>query len=209
MIPVTTTLSMPGHIAQGLAAGLYTRIGGMIQEAQTGQIVMWLREAGGLEQVTSQGLNLLGAAASVLNLGITTMGFAIVLKRLSDLEHRLQQAQEVLRQIDVKLDISFYTNMRAALDLAANALTMVNVKNREASAMQAINRFAEARHHYTALVDTELQKRSRAVDKYLATLALAYVAEARCYLELEEIDAAHRLLEIGMTELTPRVRQHI
>jgi len=212
MIPLVTTLSMPNHIAQGLATGNYTRIGGVIQDSHTGQVVMWLREAGGVQQLPSLGLNILptiGAAASVLNLGITTMGFAVVLKRLSDLEQRLQQAQQVLSRIGVMLDISFYANFRAALDLAANALTMTSVKNREASAMRAIDRFAAARHHYTALADNQLQNRSQAIDEYLATLALAYAAEARCYLELEEIATANELLRTGTTELNQRVRQHV
>ena len=150
-----------------------------------------------------------GAAASVLNLGITTCGLALVLKRLNDLEARVQLVQKALERIGVMLDITFYANLRAALDMATNALTMNKSQNREASAMQAIERLALARHHYTALVDLQLAQRSQVVDEYIATLALTYVAEARRYLELEEIDVVRQLLQTGAVAITTRVRQHV
>lgn len=165
-----------------------------------------------MEQIPSHVLNFLpsvGAVASVLNLSMTTMGFLVVLKRLSDLEQRMQAAQEVLQQINDKLDLSFYTNFRAALDLAVNTFTMTGLENRKASAMQALNRFAEARHYYTALADAELDKRSQVIDEYLSTLTLTYVAEARCFLELEECDTAARLLGQGETVLRSRAERYI
>lgn len=212
MTLLTTTLSMPNYIAHGLASGKYTRIGGVIQEADTGKIVMWLREVPGAHQAVSQVGDLLpslGGVASVLNLGMTTLGFVVVLARLNELEGRLQIVQQMLKQIDRKLDISFYANVRAAVDLAMNAFSMNSAKNREASALQAINRFAEAHHHYMALVDLELQQRTQVVDEYLATLMLIYITEARCYLELEEIDTAQRLLQNSVSVVDTRVRQHV
>jgi hypothetical protein len=44
--------------------------------------------------------------------------------RLRELEKRLQQAQEVLNKINYKIDLGYYANFRAALDLAVNAFTM-------------------------------------------------------------------------------------
>lgn len=203
----TVTLSMPSWIERGVANGTYELVGGVVRRADTKQVVAWLREAGAGQQVSTGVLNLLpsvGAAASILNLGVTTMGFAVVLQRLHGLEQRLLAAQAILQQIDQKLDIGFYANFRAALDLAVNAFMMTSGENRKASALQAINRFAEARHHYTALADAELERRSQVIDEYLSTLALAYVAEARCYLELEERDTAQRLLEQGVVVLRSR-----
>jgi tetratricopeptide (TPR) repeat protein len=212
MAVVTTTLSMPDWIVRGLLTNRYERVGGVVRDAQTKQVIMWLREAGGVDKLTSSTLGLLptlGSAASILNLAVTSIGFAVVIKRLGDLERRLQQAQAALQHIGVMLDIGFYGNFRAALDLAINALTMANAKNREASAMQAIGRLAEARHHYTALTDTHLKQASQVVDEYLATLALAYITEARCYLELEEVDVAQRILGRGISEVDTRVRQYV
>ncbi len=46
-------------------------------------------------------------------------------------------------------------------------------------------------------------------DEYLSTLCLAYVTEARCYLELDEIDTARRRLQEGAAILRPRFEKHI
>src|SRR5690349_7059139 len=145
MASLITTLFMPRWIEQGLATGKYVRIGGVIQEVNTGKVVMWLREIGSSGKVVLHVGNLLSivcAAASVLNLGITTCGFALVLKRLNELEARVQVVQKALERIGVMLDITFYANLRAALDMATNALAMNKSQNREASAMQAIDRLA-------------------------------------------------------------------
>jgi hypothetical protein len=84
---------------------------------------------------------------------------------------------------------------------------MVNPENRKASAMQAINRFLEAEQHYMHLADTELNRGSQVADEYLSTLTLAYVTEARCYLELEELATAHRRLQEGVAVVRPRTER--
>lgn len=203
---VNASFHVPEYIAQGLSNGTYERVGGVIREADSKQVVAWLREAGKLgESVLPQ----VSAVSSVLNLAVSTMGFIVVLKRLGVIEQRLEQAQEILQTIDYKIDLSFYANFRAALDLAINAFTMTNSETRKMSAMQAINRFLEAEHHYTKLTDIEIGNGSQVADEYLSTLCLAYVTEVRCYLELEEIDTAHRRLQEGAAILRPRFEKHI
>jgi hypothetical protein len=212
MATLTTTLVLPNWIVQGLESGIYERVGGVVRDAQTKQVVAWLRETGSIGRLVPQSLGLLptlGAAVSVLNLAVTTIGFAVMIKRLGDLDERLQQAQEALRHVGVMLDIGFYGNFRAALDLATNALTMANAKHRAASAMHAISNLAKARYQYSALVDTQLEQGSQVADEYLAILALAYVAESRCYLELEEVGTAQRILEHGTVAVGSRVRRHV
>lgn len=219
MSTVNATFQVPKYIAQGLSNGTYERVGGVIREANSKQVVAWLRETGNagktLESVlqnvdaVSSVLQNVGAVSSVLNLAVSTMGFVIVLNRLGVIEHELQQAQEVLQTIDYKIDLSFYANFRAALDLAMNAFTMSNAETRKISAMHAINRFLEAEHHYTKLTDMEIGNGSQVADEYLSTLCLAYVTEVRCYLELDEIDTARRRLQEGAAILRPRFEKHI
>ena len=151
----------------------------------------------------------MGAVSSILNLAVSTMGFIIVLKRLDVIEQQLEQAQEVLQTIDYKIDLSFYANFRAALDLAINAFTMTNSEARKMSAMQAINRFLEAEHHYTNLTDIEIGNGSQVVDEFLSMLCLAYITEVRCYLELDEIDTARRRLQGAAAILRPRFEKYI
>lgn len=205
---IDVTLMLNDEIAEGLAKGRYERVGGVIRKKTTKQVVAWLREALGpaSEGDVSKPLDLspIGSAASILNLAVSTMGFAVVMSRLGVIEQELQQRQEILRWVDRKIDLSFYANFRAALDLANNAFMMSNLENRKMSAMQAINRFLEAEQHYKHLVDLELEQGSQFADEYLLTLVLAYIAEARCYLQLEEVETAHRRLKQGIVDLRPR-----
>ena len=209
MTTVNATFYIPKLIEQGLSNGAYERIGGVIREANSKQIVAWLREGGEAGKILESVLPNVGAVSSILNLAVSTIGFAVVLKRLGVIELQLQQAQEVLQTIGYKIDLSFYANFRSALDLAINAFTMDNSENRKMSAIQAINRFLEAEHHYTKLTDIEISNGSQVADEYLSTLCLAYVTEVRCYLELEEINTARRRLQEGIAILRPRFEKYI
>jgi tetratricopeptide (TPR) repeat protein len=148
-------------------------------------------------------------AASMLSLGVSAIGFVVISKKLKELEKRLEKAQVYLEKIDRKIDLSFYANFRAALDLAVNAFTMSKVENRRSSALSAINRFLEAEHIYADLTDKELASNSQIGDEYLLTLCLAYIAEARCYLELEEFDTATRRFQEGKEQINARIEKYV
>ena len=212
MNTVEATFQVPEHIVQGLSNGTYERVGGVVREVESKQVVAWLREA--YETGEPGSSNILSpfsvsAVSSTLNLAVSTMGFIIVLKRLGIIKQQLEQAQEVLRTIDYKIDLSFYSNFRTALDLAINASTMTGSENRKMSARQAIDRFLEAEHNYKNLTDKEISNGSLVAHDYLSTLCLAYATEVRCYLELEELDTARRRLQEGAAELRPRFEKHI
>jgi len=260
MIPVTVTFALADWIAKGLADGAFERVGGVIREVGSKQVVAWLREA---SSITSQGIpfvgdpvtgvlnlivsganavvsakgfsdvnqrlggieNQLGAigqslqvtqgilqvttAASILNLGVSVMGFAVIAQRLNELEKRLKQSEELLNKVNRKIDLSFYANFRAAIQLAVNAFTMTKLENRRSSALQAINRFLEAEQHYIGYTDAELEQKSQIADEYLLTLSLAYLAEARCYLELEEHETALRRFQEGAKVLRSRIHKYV
>ncbi|MBF2028455.1 MAG: hypothetical protein IGS48_17095 [Oscillatoriales cyanobacterium C42_A2020_001] len=160
-----------------------------------------------LQQV--EGLVRLSSAGSILNLGVSVVGFSVIAHCLGELEQRLQRSQELLNKVNRKIDLSFYANFRAALDLAANAFSMSKVENRRSSALAAINRFLEAEHIYTDFVDQELEQKSQITDEYLLTLCLAYLAEARCYLELEEFDTAIRRFQEGSQKIRTRIQKYV
>lgn len=168
---------------------------------QVGDVGRNLQHMQGILQITS--------AASILNLGVSVVGFAIIAQRLRELEKRLQKAQEVLSKINYKIDLGYYANFRAALDLAASAFTMSKPENRRSSALAAINRFLEAEHIYTDYTDQELEKKSQVADEYLLTLSLAYLAEVRCYLELGEFDTALRRFQEGSDAVRFRTQRYI
>jgi hypothetical protein len=212
MKPVTVSIEIPPLLAKGLAAGALERVGGAVRDVSSRETVAWLRDACELtEPLLSELLSLSKLPANVcpLTLALTTMEFAVVMRKLDAIQKQLTELQEVLHAIDYKIDLSFHANFRAALDLAANAFTMSNAETRRASALQAISRFLEAEHHYTHLTDVEIAHKSQVADDYLYTLCLAYVTEARCYLELEELETAHRRLQVGLAVVKPRMEKHV
>ncbi|WP_066376471.1 hypothetical protein [Anabaena sp. CA = ATCC 33047] len=166
-------------------------------------------EALGQNLQLTQGIFKVTTAASILNLGVSVMGFAVISQRLKELEQRLQQAQELLTKINRKIDLSFYANFRAAIELAINAFTMKKSENRRSSALQAINRFLEAEHIYTELTDIEIEQQSQIADEFLLTLSLAYLAETRCYLELEEHETALRRFQEGTIVIRSRIQKYV
>ncbi len=157
----------------------------------------------------TQGILQISTAASILNLGVSVMGFAVISQRLNDIENQLKQSQELLNKINRKIDLSFYANFRAGIELAINAFTMTKIENRRNSALQAINRFLEAEHIYKDYTVNELSQKSQIIDKYILTLSLAYIAEARCYLELEEHETAIRRFQEGTKVIRLVVNKYI
>ena len=180
-------------------ADVNQRLGGI--EQQVGNIQQGLQQVQGILQVAS--------AASVLNLGVSVMGFAVLNQRLNELEQRLKQTEELLNKINRKIDIGYYANFKAAIGLAMNAFTMTRVENRERMAIEAINRFLEAEHIYTDYTDKELEQGSQIADEYLLTLSLAYIAEARCHLELGEPKTALNRFQEGAKVLRSRIHKYV
>ena len=213
MSKIEVTSKMPQDIAKGLQDSRYERVGGTIRDRESKQTLAWLREAYEIgAPIASDVLSLAAsgsAQANPLNLAISTMQFALIMKQLNLIEQQLKQVQEVLNIIDYKIDLAFYANFRAALALANNSFTMTSSETRRICAMQAISRFLEAEHHYTHLVATEIANGSQVADDYLTTLCLAYVTEVKCYLELEELDTAHHRMQEGLAVLKPYFERHI
>jgi hypothetical protein len=216
IVPITTaTLGVKSGFAEkvirGLANGEYERVGGVIRRVDNKRVVTWLRTVR-VEFDWSKLINLgplmqLTAATSLLNLSVTAIGFAMVMQRLNAIQHKLDAIAKVLEEVNRKLDLSFYANFQAALDLARSAFAMQGEANRRIGATQAINRFLEAEHHYLGLLDMELEAGSLAVAPFLNTLILTSVSVARCYLELDEIQSARDHLQQGNEVLASRVRK--
>ena len=139
-LPIQVTFALPSLVAKGLQDGTLERVGGVIQEVISKKIVTLLRDSfsdvlrdsfsdvnqrlDGVEnQIDSLGQTLQGSqsilqvstAASILNLGISVMGFAVISQRLNEIENEIKQAQELLNKINRKIDMSFYANFHLSL----------------------------------------------------------------------------------------------
>jgi len=208
MNKVNPTFVVPQKITQGLTNGSLERVGGVIYEPRTKRVVACIRETTPTVSPVSKLLQI-GASASILNLGVTMMGFAVVNQRLDLIEQRLQQVQELLNKINRKIDLAFHANFRAALDLAVDAMKIKDAETRKGMAIHAISKLKDADHIYIDYADKELEQSSKIADEYLQTLVLTYVTEARCYLELEQVDSAFDRLQLGATKLRPRIQRYV
>ncbi len=208
MQTVNATYGVSEEISVGLSNGNLERIGGFIRDRKTSKVVACVRETTPNISPASKLLRI-GASASVLNLGITMMGFAIVNQRLNNIEQRLQSIEEFLSKINRKIDLGYYANFRSALDLANDAIHIKDSQARKGITINAITKLKDASYIYTDYVDKELEQGSKIAGKYLQTLVLAYVAEARCYLEIEAPELALTLLQTKATELRPRIQKYV
>src|SRR5947207_16024904 len=100
MNTMTVVMGIPEKIRFGLESGLYERVGGVVRNAQTKQIVMWLREAGASNVLQQMPLILQASSvASLLNLGISAASFAVIVHRLGVINDRLKQVQSALEAV--------------------------------------------------------------------------------------------------------------
>ncbi|MGI0484512.1 lecithin retinol acyltransferase family protein [Pantanalinema rosaneae CENA516] len=208
MKTVISTYAVSDEIASGLANGTLTRTGGIIFDKQKNLIVAWLRETKASSTPISKLLKI-SSMACVLNLGITMMGFAVINERLNQLEKGIQQVQDTLNKINEKIDLGYYANFRAALELAVTAIKTQTPETRRGMAINAITKLKEANVIYSKYTDEKIDQGSQVADEYLLALVLSYVTEARCYLELEEISLALDILQDGLEKLRPKLEKYI
>lgn len=210
--PIDVMLELPNLIQTGLESGAYERLGGVIRDRASKQVVTWLREvqpdiANPLSQLPT--LSPLTNLTSAINLGVGAIGFGVILNRLQSLEQRLKGIEALLEKIDRKIDLSFYANFRTALTLAENAAHIENLDERKFQARESMNRFVEAQHTYLGLTDQELDDGNPIAHEYWLMLVLAYVAEARCHLMLDSPKLAQRRFQTGTVEVRDRVQRCI
>lgn len=120
MSPVTATFMIPESIRAGLSSGIYERIGGVIRYSDSKQVVAWLREGGQQNLVGTLPVNPLLGTASLLNLGVSTISFAVIVNRLNQIQQSLLKMQKTLESIERKIDLGYLAKFRTATQLAIN-----------------------------------------------------------------------------------------
>ena len=196
MTTMDTSFDVPEDIREGLDSGQYERVGGVIRDFDTKQVVAWLREnqPGKVVNFDSSFHHFL-PFLGVLNLAVSVGGFALVLGRLKNIEDQLRTINSTTSQINQKIDFQGYANLTSAIQQANSAFLMSNPQNRQSSAMQAIDRLLVAEHYFSSLFD-EQEKIHETIDfnfnghHLLSSICLAYTAEALCYMELDEPQVA-------------------
>lgn len=107
---------IPNEIVSGLVKRQLIRNGGVIQEASSKQVVMWLREsslqplvpaetAASFPSTVSSSLNMVSSVASILNLGATIAFGMASLKKLKRIDTKLDNVQHTMESLEGKIDI--------------------------------------------------------------------------------------------------------
>lgn len=227
---------IPAKIALGLASGELERVGGVVRDVASKQVVMWLREGGRINSNPDLAAGLLktvlhassGGAArplaaaanvaltarsnylqfqqlealtnlvefattiAVLDLAASAISAAIVLKRISDLEKRIEG---LYKHISSEFSHDRHVKMEAAIHAATDALNMDNPGNMKFQANTAINKLFEARQHIWLEIDalkgspSDVSNNQLMQDNILQAMQLDRI-RSRCLLLLDETSLA-------------------
>lgn len=110
MTDLTVAFKVPEWLADGLKSGELERVGGVIRDKVSKQVVAWLREGdmvsteppseilnGQLSQLMMQGQVLMGL--QVANLAISAVGFAMIYRKLQRIERQLGEVNAKLTHL--------------------------------------------------------------------------------------------------------------
>lgn len=110
MIDLSVVFKVPEWLAAGLESGELERVGGVIRDKVTKKVVAWLKEGdtisteppsevlnGQLSQLMMQGQVLMGL--QMANLAVSTIGFAMIYRKLQGIERKLEGIQSGVEQL--------------------------------------------------------------------------------------------------------------
>lgn len=227
MSNIEILFQLPQHIEAGLALGKYERIGGVIRNSQSKQIVMWLQEGG---QVATNPNATKGLMASVLqNTGMSSATMSVILGgTLSTLNvamsgytlylmiERVRELEKAIDELHEKVSEEFARDRRiefeAALSNARDVVDAENISYKQQAANQAINQLFKARQQRLTDFDELLNDTSDIdhlfrANHYLLQAMMASTLRIRCYLETNQETVARSRLKEALQEYYPRTRE--
>lgn len=213
MAALEVVFEVPNAIDAGLKSGAFQRIGGVIVERDSKQIVAWLRDgishssddlpsvfssvlaSTGAQANVGHILSLLTVGGQVLNLATTAISFQIMMRRLDRLSDDM--AKIISRQSAREHSRGF----RNALEAARDVFEFEHPDNRKNAMRSAIDGLNTARDFFLEecqqLLNEPLNDQALVAAKYQLILAMhATACRSRCLLANEEVNTArNRLLE--------------
>jgi hypothetical protein len=180
-------MSLPFEVPGRFDNPLYERVGAILKDKATGRIVGHVQEVGwhrlvdgvlGLNPMdlvadgiqilqlaklqrtldTVQALSTVSAAASVASLGVSVAGFALVLARLSRMDHKLdkvlvgsRELQQLSARLNVKVDAIQLSRLQAALE-EVSMTPHYGEQRRKESLGHSLRSFQDLRHYYAELL---------------------------------------------------------
>ena len=215
MTPLNVVFDLPAVLANGLQSGALERVGGVIRDSNSKQVVAWLREGGSevskaLVQPPLAGIKALTTANSLLsaaNLGVSVAGFAVVLQQLNRISEQIKAVEAKVDRTNHKLDDGWLAKLKAGINACQNAVELQNPSLRIQMAGDAINLLHEARHYFNQQAIRRSGEAEAASADYVGLAFVALAAEVQAHLQLDEGEKAARTLRQGLDDLRPALTQ--
>ncbi len=212
---INVLFDVPALVAQGLMNGSLERVGGVVRDSSSKQVVMWLQEGGSevskaLVQPPLAGIKALTTANSLLsaaNLGVSVAGFAVVLQQLNRISEQIKTVEAKVDRANHKLDDGWLAKLKAGINACQNAVELQNPSLRIQMAGDAINLLHEARHYFNQQAIRSSGEAEAASADYVGLAFVALAAEVQAHLQLDEGEKAARTLRQGLDDLRPALTQ--
>ena len=207
---------VPAQVAQGLLNGSLERVGGVVRDSSSKQVVMWLQDGGSevskalANPPLAGGVNALAAANPLLataNLGVSVAGFAMVLQQLNRISDQIRTVEAKVDRISHKLDDQALAQLKAGINACQNAVELNDPTLRIQMAGQALTTLHAARQFFNQQVVRSAGKAEASSAEYVGLAFVALAAEVQTYLQLDEGAKAGRTLDQGLDELRPGLTQ--
>lgn len=215
MTPLNVVFDLPAALANGLQNGAYERVGGVIRDSNSKQVVAWLREGG--NGVVSQpplpklplgeAAQLITPMLSAVNLGVSVAGFAMVITQLNQISEQIKLIEGKVDRVSVKLDDLALANLKAGVNACLNAVELGDANLRQQMAGQALTTLHGARQYFNQQVLRSAAKAEATSAEYVSMAFAALVAEVQTYIQLDEGEKAARTLRQGLNDLRPGLTQ--
>jgi hypothetical protein len=206
LTPYTVFFDVPANLLAGLEAGVLERVGGIVRDSSSKQVVAWLREAPveaahhvpipvqALLQSSAVGrsamsvanigaLTTMVATGQILNFAMTAASLYIIMQRLDQLSDEIGRlASDMRANFSRDRDIRFSTALQAARDVfEADSITDFQ----DHAARSALDGLCEARQHlltdFDEALDLESPHRLQMARHSLIRAMYAEVSRVRCY----------------------------
>jgi len=207
---------VPALVAQGLMNGSLERVGGVVRDASSKQVVMWLQEGGSevskafANPPLAGGANALAAAnpyLAAVDIGVSVAGFAMVLQQLNRISDQIRAVEAKVDRISYKLDDQALAQLKAGINACQNAVELQDPTLRIQLAGQALTTLHAARQFFNQQVVRSAGKAEVSSVDYVGLAFVALAAEVQTYLQLDEGEKAARTLRQGLEELRPGLTQ--
>ncbi|BAY27260.1 hypothetical protein NIES2100_70830 [Calothrix sp. NIES-2100] len=202
------TFDIPDWIQEGLNNSQYQRFGGVIRETNSGNIVAHLRETSFCIDKALLSITELGSLASILNLGVSVVGFTLILNKLNDINNRLLSIESNLQRIELKIDninskidLSFKSELIGALNQLNKAMLIDEIPLRKQLIVNIVSIFEKSKELFKNLLLKALEEVFYNYEGLLSLYQLyilsyfSYIGLTISYLELEELHISNTVLK--------------